>query len=239
MKNQNQRAFTLIELLIVVAIIAILAAIAVPNFLEAQTRAKVARVKADMRTLTTALESYSVDHNRYVPSQWDGNLEFFYLLSTPIAYITNPIMQDPFTKENPGLSGWTQSGTLRYGGADSWGKVAWVRNADGTMSPRGTQELTRTRVEWYALISHGPDRKRAFQDSSASQSGSLLPFFTTDVLFDGSTHMSQYTPPKNWAVLFIYDATNGTASEGDIMRGGGSPAGRTGYTGQLLYRLTQ
>ncbi len=65
MFHRNSRAFTLIELLIVVAIIAILAAIAVPNFLEAQTRSKVARAKADMRTIATAAESYRVDNNRY------------------------------------------------------------------------------------------------------------------------------------------------------------------------------
>lgn len=58
------RGFTLIELLIVVAIIAILAAIAVPNFLEAQTRAKVSRGKADQRTLATAIEAYTIDFNK-------------------------------------------------------------------------------------------------------------------------------------------------------------------------------
>jgi type II secretory pathway pseudopilin PulG len=51
--------------LIVVAIIAILAAIAVPNFLEAQTRSKVSRAKADMRTIATGIESYFVDYNHY------------------------------------------------------------------------------------------------------------------------------------------------------------------------------
>src|SRR5690606_27814584 len=60
--------FTLIELLIVVAIIAILAAIAVPNFLEAQTRAKVSRTQADLRTLAVGLEMYTVDHNRAMTS---------------------------------------------------------------------------------------------------------------------------------------------------------------------------
>lgn len=60
-----KRGFTLIELLIVCAIIAILASIAVPNFLDAQTRAKTSRVKADMRTIATALEAYNVDTNAY------------------------------------------------------------------------------------------------------------------------------------------------------------------------------
>ena len=63
--QNSTRAFTLIELLIVVAIIAILAAIAVPNFLEAQVRAKVGRSVSDMRTMVTGLESYAVDHNGY------------------------------------------------------------------------------------------------------------------------------------------------------------------------------
>jgi Tfp pilus assembly protein PilE len=48
--NPNRHAFTLI-------VVAILAAIALPNFLEAQTRAKVSRVFAEMRTHATALES--------------------------------------------------------------------------------------------------------------------------------------------------------------------------------------
>ena len=61
-------AFTLIELLIVVAIIAILAAIAVPNFLEAQNRSKVSRAKTDMRSVSVGLESYKVDRNRYPPA---------------------------------------------------------------------------------------------------------------------------------------------------------------------------
>ena len=61
MKNKG---FTLIELLVVVGIIAILASIAIVNLLHAQVRARVARVKADMRTLTTAIEAYSVDNNR-------------------------------------------------------------------------------------------------------------------------------------------------------------------------------
>ncbi len=66
MSNRKRRGFTLIELLIVVAIIGILAAIAVPNFLNAQTRAKVARVVSDLKAITMAMEMYRLDNNTYI-----------------------------------------------------------------------------------------------------------------------------------------------------------------------------
>lgn len=77
--------FTILELLVVVAIIAILYALAVPNFLEAQSRSKVSRVKADMRSMATGVEAYYVDNNAYPPNAeilWQGAVKY---LSAPFA----------------------------------------------------------------------------------------------------------------------------------------------------------
>ncbi len=102
---KRKTAFTLIELLIVVAIIGILAAIAVPNFMNAQVRAKVSRVKADMRNYGTALESYFLDQNDYPRDETESGQYYKYLLypcayplTTPVAYVSDLSAADPFLK---------------------------------------------------------------------------------------------------------------------------------------------
>jgi len=92
-----KRAFTLIELLIVVAIIGILAAIAVPNFLNAQLRAKIAKAESEMKTIADALSMYFLDNNNYPP---DGTNAYFghKHLTTPIAYL-NGFLLDIFVEK--------------------------------------------------------------------------------------------------------------------------------------------
>lgn len=93
----NHRAFTLVELLVAVAIVAILAAIGLVNFLEAQTRSKIARVDADTRTLRGALAAYRVDNGAY-PHAAVGDMQLFeplVPLTTPVAYVSS-IPRDPF-----------------------------------------------------------------------------------------------------------------------------------------------
>jgi len=197
----RKTAFTLIELLIVVAIIAILAAIAVPNFLEAQTRAKVSRMKADMRSTATALEAYAVDYNKYPPDWLERNMagyppaerweystkETFKPLTTPVAFLTSAeatrdIFQDqePFNPSLPGTFGY-----LLY--VNYWppGAVADAFNEGQGVYREGK------RISW-VLASFGPD-----QENSAQNMGK---------------------PINLWPVTASYDPTNGTISLGDIAR---------------------
>ena len=118
------KGFTLIELLIVVAIIGILAAIAVPNFLNAQIRAKVARVQSDLKSLATALESYRLDKNAYphiFPPTWMD--ERYIVLTTPVSYMSS-IPRDPFNTRPLDVTQGPKDGNNRYGNYDYWTRLA-------------------------------------------------------------------------------------------------------------------
>lgn len=207
-KNQkDQQGFTLIELLIVVAIIAILAAIAVPNFLEAQVRSKVSRVKSDMRSVATALESYMVDHNTY-PLSWErpitappatGNptdpvqqaISAGVALSTPVSYISNAQIRDPFVK---------------FGIMDpnpQYRNKNYLAIATGNRSKKDSGPNIGDRVwarDCFGIVSFGPD------GDDDTRSGGYP--------FGRQSKSSKGTP--GWAGP--YDSTNGTKSRGDVFR---------------------
>jgi len=62
--NTARGGFTLVEIMIVVAIIALLAAIAVPNFLRARKRSQATRCLEDLRIIDSAIDQYAIENNK-------------------------------------------------------------------------------------------------------------------------------------------------------------------------------
>jgi len=61
---KSHKGFTLVEIMIVVAIIALLAAIAVPGFLRARKRSQASRILNDLRMIDSAVDQYAIETNR-------------------------------------------------------------------------------------------------------------------------------------------------------------------------------
>jgi len=206
MPKRTPNAFTLIELLIVVAIIAILAAIAVPNFLEAQVRSKVSRVKADMRSAETAIEAYAVDHTGYpafnrafglFDQNNRGPIEFLAELTTPVAYLTSCDLNDPFLPIH-------NADTGRYLGREV--STLWYSNIALYRAEQGVPTVPQN----WCVASFGPDY--VFTGPLGGYMMNLAPG-------DPNGYFPNYEP-------WLYDPTNGTRSAGDIVRYSGGYGSR-------------
>lgn len=86
-RRRREHGFTLIELMIVMVIIGILAAIAVPMYVQSVRHAREAVLREDLRTLRSAIDSYTVDKQK-APQTLDDLVEAGYVKALPV---------DPFT----------------------------------------------------------------------------------------------------------------------------------------------
>ena len=199
--NRNRSAFTLIELLIVVAIIGILAAIAVPNFMNAQVRAKVARAKNDLRSFGTALESYYLDQNDYPRDETDDQRFYKYLvnpccfpLTTPVAYMGSITARDPFLKDAQ-----IQQQELQGGHSGSYSYFHYQQRLGEYFV-----KYPRAYKKAYCVLTQGPDFNPDFLH--------MLPGYVAYP--DGSFPWSSTA----------YASSNGLLSRGDVAYfGGGIP----------------
>ena len=99
--RQNTRGFTLIEVMVVVVILSILAAIIVPRVMDRPDTARLVKVQSDIRALESALNLYKLDNFDY-PSTEEG-LEA--LVPKYIARLSNDPWGNPYLYLSPGLHG--------------------------------------------------------------------------------------------------------------------------------------
>lgn len=200
-----KRGFTLVELLIVVAILGVLASIAVPNYRDAMIKSRVVKVKMDLRTIGGALQTYRIDRNIYPRKNSDMLFFADYLLpdlTTPVSYLTQVNVKDPFgpiVEYEERYVSTIGDGGPEKGNFDAQEPLPVLKNSY-TYTPYVNFALMHgagvLQKEAFALASMGPDQ----MDS-----------FIVDFPFP-----QFYRMPSDSVRDSIYNPSNGILSSGDL-----------------------
>ncbi len=210
--STNKTAFTLIELLIVVAIIGILASIAVPNFLHAMTRSKIAAAQAQIEACTVAIEAYRLDRNGLPPTRYyclargeEKARKYFELpweLTTPTAYLSDRPL-DPFNTF-PGASSDAPGQTIKYR-SPGFGYFNDMPTEEGMWIPKSFPLDDGDYVFYNDASTEYPAKDCPVQYGFWSAG----PVPKVDI----GMHTYEPVPSHTW-----YDPTNGTRSPGIIVK---------------------
>jgi type IV pilus assembly protein PilA len=125
---RNTKGFTLIELMIVVVIIGILAAIAIPNFIAMQNRAKEGSTKANMHTLQLSAEDYGVQNDGIYAVACDA---------THIANLLPANFKNPFSAATGSGGAWEDRGTFAAAATATAGLASYSDSATSQYNIKG------------------------------------------------------------------------------------------------------